>query len=1756
MAFDNKADQKEVCATDIAVVGMSGRFPGAENIEIFWNNLVQGVETIQQFTEEELRLAGESAALLRNPDYVRAKGILKDIDLFDANFFGYSAYDAKLTDPQHRLFLACAWEALESAGYVPEKYSGLIAVYASMADSLYLQKNLLKNKAVLHSCDRLQTRIATSIGFLSTQLSYRLNLKGPSVNIATGCSSALVAIATACKGLVDYDCDIAIAGAVAISVPQKRGYLFQQGGIDSPDGHCRAFDEDAQGTVFSNGLGVVILKRLQDAIADGDSIHAIVKGWHVNNDGASKVGFSAPSVEGQARCVASALALADIDAESLSYVEAHGTGTALGDPIEMSALTEAFRIKTDKKAFCALGSVKTNIGHIDIAAGMAGFMKVVMALKHKIIPATLHYRQANTKIDFPNTPFYVNAQTRDWKDENVPRRAGVNASGVGGTNAFLVLEEYVPPPQHVQKQSPQLFLLSAKTKNALEKTTQNLRQHLEKNQQADLPHIAFTLQQGRADFNHRRMFVCQDMPDALFLLSHLPPDGCFTKQHTADVLPKVVFMFPGQGSQYMGMAKKMYDAEPVFAQWVDHCCDYLDIQTKKSIHSLLFSTFPKNITEQDTRIVQPALFIVEYALAQLWMHVGIQPDAMIGHSLGEYVAACLSGVFTLENALALVCHRARCISKTNPGVMLAIEMDKQRLLDFLDKENVCIAAVNTRTSCVVSGEPDAISAVEEKCKQAEVMTRRLKTAHAFHSSCMDPILEDFKSIFSDMHLSAPNIPFVSNITGRWIKKEEAIDPDYWAKHIRHPVLFLQGLQMLAQDNCNIYLEIGPGKTLTHFANQSLKKNTDILVQNSLPVARDETLTHACFLSAVGQLWLHGAKIDWVHFYTHKKRNRLPLPTYPFERQSYWIFPDTAEKEARSEKKLPYPQWFYEHSWIRHAGQHSHTMSPSVFSTPHCWVILSDHSKIQDTLCAILEQHNQLFIRVNTGDHFVQSSRHHYLMHIAHKPDYQDLVQCLMQVTDLPLCILNLLPITPEHNLADLDLPEVHKTVDRCFYSALFFTQALIEQHYDKPVHMMLVANEMHAVIGNENIYPAKASAIGPCRVIAQEHPAFKMRIVDVIFSEIMEDNTRHRVCYQLIADTIGMQQNGRENIIAYRSDFRWTQVFRPLEIMPHAALKLDAKGVYVFTGGLGGISLTLAKHIARASKKPRLILMSRSDFPEQAAWEEWLLHHPVTDAISKKIIHLQAIQNLGADIVILQVDIAQFDQVYVAIDQIKKKFGAISGVVHAAGVAGGGLSQLKTAEMANKIFAPKIDGTYILMHLLREEPLKFFMLCSSISALFGELSQIDYCAANACLDAFPYMNLFTHPVSCISVNWNTWREIGMAVETQKPVNMTYFDRNNDISPEEGATIFSDVLHNGYKHNMISTMDINTFIDLASNKNMTVAAAATLAERQDILGEDEHYVPPTSTVENDLVVIWQDIFGIDKIGITDDFFRLGGHSLMALRLLAIIGKKFDVIVHFKKLQEAKNIKNLATSIEEMHTHKRSHSASIISPLRLGEKERSLFFFHPVGGTFFCYMHLAKQLAFDGAIYGIQDPSIARGKFMYRSLEEMAPSYRAAIQTIQPHGPYLLAGLSFGATLSVEVARQLQEKKEDVKPLIFFDGWAKFSNAQHIKKLFYTGITHMYGKDIDSAMLSELAWERMRLLLNYKIPTIENDIFLFKAKDLLPEYTEIDHTSNYWDSHTRGNITVHLVSGNHETILDMPHVQGLSEQLNDILIKIAD
>lgn len=1729
---------------DVAVIGMSCRFPGANNVDTFWNNLVQGVESIRTFTKEELRAANVSEELLNNPQYVPAKGILDDIEYFDANFFGYNPTDAKITDPQQRIFFECAWEALETAGCIPEKYKGLIGVYASMADSLYLQNNILKNKNFSETLDWFQTRIGTSITTLSTQLSYRLNLQGSSINITTACSSSIVAIATACRALVDYDCDVAIAGASAIAVPQKSGYLFQTDGIESSDSHCRAFDRDAEGTVFSNGVGVVILKRLEDAIRDSDPIQAVIKGWSINNDGSEKIGFTAPSVIGQAKCVSAAFDFSEIHPDSLSYLEAHGTGTILGDVIELDALEKAFRQQSSEKQFCAIGSVKTNIGHTDIAAGMASFIKTVLALKNKIIPPTLHYQNPNPKIDFPNTPFFVNSAIKKWDFGMLPRRAGINSSGIGGTNAFLILEEFKAHKTE-DNQHLKLLLLSAKTKSALEKMTHNLIQTLDTTNTYNLADVAFTLQVGRADFNYRRMLIATNTNEALSKLKKLSHDSVFNKHHTS--VPKVVFMFSGQGTQYVGMGKALYSLEPVFKEWIDHCCEYLEEDLKHAVQNLIFQSSDNDEASYNTAIAQPALFIIEYSFAKLLMGLDIKPDAMIGHSIGEYVAASLAGVMTLENALKLVCYRAKLMATTRSGVMLAVHMAEHELPAFLSSETVSIAAINSNTSCVISGEHKTIEIIEQKLKKANIMHRRLRTAHAFHSHMMDPILEDFHRVLETVELHPLSTPFISNVTGDWINVTEATSPDYWTRHLRGSVQFLAGLKTLVDNGANIFIEIGAGKTLCRFVQEFIKKNPNICVTNTMPSANDEALSAEESLAmALGQLWLHGVQINWANYHKHTMRQKLVLPTYPFERQVYWIEPDDTENNQNKYKKQPYPKWFYEPSWVRTSLFDLQGQFPNIFRVPSCWLLFLDNEGVGHNIATMLLQHKHMVITVQQGSDFAVLSNQAYTIDFTKKEDYQKLVYSLCKITNLPLKVINLFALTSEHNINNLDLKEVKKNLYLCFYSSLFFVQALIEQQYEQQINILHVGNEIYSVVGSEKIYPVKATVTGVCRVIPQEHPHFKMRVLDVVLSEI-KGKYKHFMSQQIISALLAEHENA-ENIIAYRGQFQWTQVFQSLKCKTEMDFTLRPGGVYVLTGGLGGISLTIAKLIAQSSKNPHLILLSRSSFPQQRDWKTWITEHEEKDKTRKKILHLEEIKNLGAHLTIMQSDVVDFEQLNLTIENIRKTFGCIHGVIHAAGIAGGGLVQLKTEEMANKVLAPKVDGTYILTYLLRDEPLDFFVLCSSVSAIIGELSQVDYCAANACLDAFGYTTAFNKTPLTV-INWNTWREIGMAVETDRPEDVTYFDRNNDISPAEGARIFSDLLGHHCKQAIISTFDINAYIGLmAQNKE---ANSVMVIERHKVLNDEAeiNYVPPSNDIELALVNIWQHILGIEKIGILDDFFELGGHSLMALRMLTKIQEKLNIKISLQVLQEAKVIQVLAKKIQNLSS--KNNFSSLVVPLRAEGRQKPLFCLHPVGGTIFCYLPLAKYLKFECPIYGIQDPSFENGKLLFKTLEQMAACYIEAIQKVQARGPYLLCGLSFGATLVVEIAQQLRAKGEKLKPLILFDGWAKFSNYQRIEKVFKKSMLNENKSNAVDQAFIELSWERMKLLLNYEISDIQEKMILFKAEESLAEYSQIPHPQNHWSNYAKNGIETYIISGNHDTMLEEPNILALAKKLDFIL-----
>jgi amino acid adenylation domain-containing protein len=883
---------------EIAVVGLAGRFPGARSVEDLWRNLLAGVESVVRFTDEELLAAGVPREDLENPRYVKAGAVIEDADLLDAEFFGLTPREAELIDPQHRLFLECAWEALESAGYDPPNYGRPIGVYAGASLSLYALLNALSSRGRL---DALGGLLGADKDHLSTLVSWKLNLSGPSLAVQSACSTSLVAVHLAVQGLLGGECDMALAGGVSIRFPQRAGYGWTEGGIVSPDGHCRAFDAEAGGTVFGSGVGVVALKRLEDALADGDPIHAVIKGSAINNDGAGRMSYTAPVMEGQARVIKAAQIMAEVEPGSIGYVEAHGTGTSLGDPIEVSALTQVFRAGTDRRGFCALGSVKPNVGHLNAAAGITGFIKAVLALERRAIPPTLHFTQPNPQIDLASSPFFVNAEPLAWETADGPRRAAVSSFGMGGTNAHVILEEAPEPASTTPSRASQMLVLSARTASALEAATDRLAGYLAAHPEADLADVSHTLHVGRHGFVQRRVALAGSRQEAVRILTERDPRRLLTAVK-GDREPPVYFLFPGQGAQYVDMGRGLYAAEPVFREEVDRGADLLHPRLGFDLREVLFPSPAQAAGAAErlgrTAVTQPAIFVVEHALARLWMAWGIEPRGMIGHSIGEYVAACLAGVFTLEDALALVAVRGRLIGELPGGAMLAVPLAEEQIAPLLG-DRLWLAAVNGPAMCVVSGSREDLERLQLEIAPAlpsGLECRPLHTSHAFHSAAMDPILGAFTEAVRRVELRAPSLPFVSNVTGSWITAPEATDPCYWARHLRQTVRFADGLRALAAASADgILLEVGPGRSLTTLA----RRHPAVAGRPALASLRhpqDADADQDVLLRTLGQLWLAGAPVDWRAFYARERRRRVLLPTYPFERRRYWIEPAS---EARS-----------------------------------------------------------------------------------------------------------------------------------------------------------------------------------------------------------------------------------------------------------------------------------------------------------------------------------------------------------------------------------------------------------------------------------------------------------------------------------------------------------------------------------------------------------------------------------------------------------------------------------------------------------------------------------------------------------------------------------------------------------------------------------------------------------------------------------------------------------------------------------------
>ncbi|MGH9398365.1 MAG: SDR family NAD(P)-dependent oxidoreductase [Terriglobia bacterium] len=1483
----------------IAIIGMSGRFPGARDLDQFWRNLRDGVESVSFFSDEQLKEAGMNPEVRQDPNYVGAGGVLPDIEMFDASFFGFNPREAEAMDPQHRLFLECAWETMENGGYDPQKYSGSVGVYAGTGFSTYFF-NLYENQALASLLGGHQIMIGNDKDHLTTRVSYKLNLRGPSLTIQTACSTSLVAVCVACRSLLDYQCDMALAGGSSIAVPQGHGYFYREGGIASPDGHCRPFDSAARGTVAGNGVGVVLLKRYADAIADRDHIRAVIRGSAINNDGGVKVGYTAPSVDGQAEVIAMAQAVAGVSPESITYIEAHGTGTPLGDPIEMAALSQVFA-GVNIRNHCAVGSVKSNIGHLDTAAGVAGLIKTVLALEDRTIPPSLHFHRPNPKLNLEGTPFYISARTSDWKSNGHPRRAGVSSFGIGGTNAHVVLEEAPQRCPSGSSRPAHLMLLSAPTASGLSSLAGRFTGYLRTSCEASIADVAYSAAVGRKTFRHRLAWVCRDPQEAAALLEQRPRDRVFTAVSELMHRP-LIFLFSGQGAQYPGMTAQLYHTEPVFREHLDVCFELLERQSELTVRSVLNPERDQNALAEwqitQTATAQPVLFAIEYALAKLWMAWGVKPEYMIGHSIGEYVAACLAGVFSLDDALRLIALRGRLMQSLPVGAMMAVPLPEGEIAALLGSD-LSLAAVNAPSQCVLSGPAEAIERAAAVLAKRGADCVRLKTSHAFHSAMMDPILPAFTDAIREVDLRPPSIPFISNVTGDWITAADATDPQYWARHLRQCVRFSAGLERILKEPHPVLLEVGPGQALIGFARQQSRITADTVLLSSVRRAPDPQDDFAYLLRTLGRLWIAGVEVDWHAYYSREQRLRVPLPPYPFERKRFWIDASVrpAERGAaplESHKKSDISEWFYVPSWKR-----VDILDGSSVAEKRTWMVLSEGS-VGSALAGKLRARGHSVTVVQRGEKFEAISSHAFTIHPERGSDYAALIDELGSTGQTPSDILHCWSLTPEGAIAT-----AHHAQRDGFHSLLHLARALSGRVSPRGAAINVISNHLHSVLSTDFIEPMKATVLGPCIVIPQEQPGFRCRSIDVPFSDapvildsVLED------CTAPVADTV----------IAYRGGRRWVRCFEPVHFPENSAKSiplLRPSGVYLITGGFGNIGITLAEALARCGNA-RLTLLTRRALPPRREWEDWLDTNSRDDVIRERIRAVRALEALGARVLVINGDVTQRGQMHAAIERTLECFGDLNGVIHAAGAMDA--SEFRPASqtdrtVAERHFAPKIIGTEILEDVLRGRELDFCMLMSSLSTVLGGLNLSAYAAANSFMDAFAEKQNQQQHTRWISVNWDGWRfEKGSAAPSE------FF-----LTPAEGAEVFRRVLaRKNVTRVVVSTGNLDRRLDLWVRLKSGLGEIDELSESVAAVHErpqlETAYFSPRNALEQMVADVWQAVLGVSSVGVQDNFFELGGNSLVAIQLISRLRDLFQVDIEITALFELPTIAQLTRHIE--------------------------------------------------------------------------------------------------------------------------------------------------------------------------------------------------------------------------------------------------
>ncbi|KNG93886.1 type I polyketide synthase [Pseudaestuariivita atlantica] len=1357
---------------DIAIVGMAAHLPGAADIAAYWQNLRDGRSSIRRLSEDALIDAGEPAALIHHKNYVPFGAHLDGFDMFDGEFFGLSPKDSAIMDPQHRQFLETAWEALENAGHMPENFEGAIGVFAGCGMGSYFYFNVCSNPDLVQSTGMFLLRhTGNDKDFLSTRVSHFLDITGPSVNVQTACSTSLVAAHYACQALLNGECDMALAGGVTIEFPQGRGYLYKENEILSPDGECHAFDHRAQGTVFGSGAGTVVLRRLEDAIADGDHIWAVIKGSAVNNDGADKAGYLAPSVGGQAAAIAEAQAIAGVTADTIDYVECHGTGTYLGDPIEVAALTEAFRETTDEAQFCRIGSVKTNIGHLDTAAGVASLIKASLGLHHRQMPPSLGYEAPNPSIDFETSPFAVNAALTDWTSHKGPRRAGVNSLGVGGTNAHVVLEEAPERPASDQSDWPfQLITMSARSKAALKDVDATLTRYLRETD-VDLADIAWTLKEGRRAFEKRRVVVAETAAEAADLLAKGDQRRVFT--HTALPDPETVFMFPGGGAQFAGMARGLYETEPVFADWMDRGLDILQPKLDYDIRALWLPDSEAATQEADERLKTPSvqlplIMITEYALAQLWISWGVTPAALVGHSMGENTAACLAGVMSFEDCIGLVHLRGTLFDTVPAGGMLSVNLPAGELQAYLG-DDLDLASVNAPDLSVASGPDHLLDGLEKTLRAKDIDCQRIAIDIAAHSRMLEPILDRFRAYLQSIPLNPPQIPFVSNRSGAFITDDEATDPDYWVAHLRGTVHFADCITTLTAEPNRVFLEVGPGKALSSLTRQHGQVPGQ-QVLSSLRHPQDDTPDDIYHMTTLGRLWALGVDFDWGQIWGEARRNRVPLPTYPFQRQRYFIEPGKPQTAL--------PDLLMRDGTVTDWGS-TPAWKPALADTPFdietgldgidplTWLMFMDDAGLADRLARRLTEAGHTVVEVRAGDSFQRETDTSYVIAPERgRESYDLLIQDLVQRGMVPERIAHFWLATNARTFRP-GSSFFHRNIEQGFYSLLFLAQAIEEEALPKPIHLTCVTTGAEQVRDEPLPCPENATAQGPLRVLPREAPGFTASSLDITLPDLPRKR-RDRAAYDAALDALELPlleellARPSARVAALRGPRRFERVYRAADLGVMGGPQIADGATVMITGGFGGIGLTIAEDLIQRHDA-RIVLMSRSPLPGREDWADHLRGHGPQDPVSRRIRAIERLEAMGGEVLVCAADVSNIEDIRRARTEAEERFGPVSGLIHAAGVIDDGPLLAKSPAGIEEVFTPKIHGLHVIEEAFPDGSLDWMALFSSTSTVTAPAGQVDYVAANAFLNAYATSRR-DDATRVVAINWGIWNEVGMAAD--------------------------------------------------------------------------------------------------------------------------------------------------------------------------------------------------------------------------------------------------------------------------------------------------------------------------------------------------------------------------------------------------------